>query len=407
MDRKLVNASPEAEKNRYFADVYSESLFKKGEELCGDMVNVIRREDETIVVLADGMGSGVKANILATLTSKIISTMMIGDADVDDCVETISNTLPVCSERGIAYSTFTIIRVKHNGEVYTAEFDGPEMIVLRNGVLEEPEKTMRVIGGKEVWECSFMAEPEDMLVAFSDGVIHAGIGRLINLGWKRVNVLEFIQRNYHQGMSARDMTRNLLGICDELYEGEAGDDTTVSTVRIMPRTLTRVMVGPAASPDMDEDEVRTLMSATGKKVVCGGSTSKVVARVLGEDLRVELKYHDKNVPPVGYIDGIDLVTEGVLTLSAAERMMVKYMDEYNNNKKPANYLKTDGKDGASLLLRLLLDDCSDIVFMIGSASNPAHSSDGDIPSLDVKFHIVRKLAKGLRSMGKNVTIEEY
>ena len=152
--------------SNFYIDTYSESLLKKGEELCGDMVNVIRRPDETILVLADGMGSGVKANILATLTSKIISTLMSGDAGIDECVETISETLPVCRERGIAYSTFTIVRVKHDGEVYTAEFDGPEFVMLRNGVLDEPEKKMRVIGGKEVWESHFTAEPEDMIISF-------------------------------------------------------------------------------------------------------------------------------------------------------------------------------------------------------------------------------------------------
>ena len=251
--------------NEFYVDIYSQSLLKKGEELCGDMVNVIRRPDETILVLADGMGSGVKANILATLTSKIISTLMIGNAGIDECVETISETLPVCRERGIAYSTFTIVRVKHNGEVYTAEFDGPEFVMLRNGVLDEPEKEMRVIGGKEVWESHFFAEPEDMIVSFSDGVIHAGIGRLINLGWKRVNVMEFIQRNYDLKMSSRTMTRNLLEVCDHLYEGEPGDDTTVATVRIMPRTTTRVMVGPASSAEMDGEQVRRLMAASGKK----------------------------------------------------------------------------------------------------------------------------------------------
>ena len=135
--------------NDYYVATYSESLKKIGEELCGDMVNVIRKPDETILVLADGMGSGVKANILATLTSKIISTLMSGDADIDECVETISETLPVCSVRGIAYSTFTIVRVRHNGEVYTAEFDGPEFVMLRDGILEEPDKEMRVISGKK------------------------------------------------------------------------------------------------------------------------------------------------------------------------------------------------------------------------------------------------------------------
>ena len=307
--------------NNYYVETYSESLRKKGEELCGDMVNVIRKPDETILVLADGMGSGVKANILATLTSKIISTLMSGDADIDECVETISETLPVCSVRGIAYSTFTIVRVKHNGEIYTAEFDGPEFVMLRDGVLEEPEKEMRVISGKEIWESHFTAKPGDMIISFSDGVIHAGIGRLINLGWKRVNVMEFIQRNYRPHISARVMTKDLVSVCDHLYEGEPGDDTTVAAVHIMPRTTTRVMVGPASSPDMDAKQVRDLILTSGKKVVCGGTTSKIVARELGQRIDVELKYYDEEVPPTAHIEGIDLVTEGILTLSAAEKRM--------------------------------------------------------------------------------------
>lgn len=399
--------SADIDQNRYFVDVYSESLFKKGEELCGDMVDTIRKKDETVVVLADGMGSGVKANILSTLTSKIICTMISGDADIDDCVETISKTLPVCHERGVAYSTFTIVRVKHNGEVYTAEFDGPEIVVVRDGVLDEPEKTMRVIEGKEVWESTFKAEPGDMIVGFSDGVIHAGIGQLINLGWKRVNVMEFIQRNYKPEMSARDMTRALIGVCDQLYEGEPGDDTTVATVRIVPRTETRVMVGPAASSDMDEKEVAKLMSATGKKIVCGGTTSKVVARALHEKIDVEMEYFDENVPPVGYIKGIDLVTEGVLTLSATEELLNQYIKENDRNKRPEKYLDMSKKDGATKLLRYLVDQTSDIVFMIGAANNPAHKAGGAIPSHDVKVRIVHELAKSLEKLGKNVRIEEY
>lgn len=395
------------DRNRYFVDVYSESLFKKGEELCGDMVETIRKKDETVVVLADGMGSGVKANILATLTSKIICTMISGDADIDDCVETISKTLPVCSERGVAYSTFTIIRVKHNGDVYTAEFDGPEIVVVRDGVLDEPEKTMRTIEGKDVWESNFRAEPGDMIVGFSDGVVHAGIGKLINLGWKRVNVMEFIQRNFDPQMSARDMTRALMEVCDQLYEGEPGDDTTVSTVRIMPRTETRVMVGPAASADMDEHEVMKLMSASGKKIVCGGTTSKVVARVLGQKVEVDLQYYNDNVPPVGHIPGIDLVTEGVLTLSAAERLLDEYIKEDEANRRPERYLNIDNKDGASKLVHLLVDETSDIVFMIGAANNPAHKAGSAIPTHDVKVRIVYELVKGLEKLGKNVRIEEY
>ena len=393
--------------NNYYVETYSESLRKKGEELCGDMVNVIRKPDETILVLADGMGSGVKANILATLTSKIISTLMSGDADIDECVETISETLPVCSVRGIAYSTFTIVRVKHNGEIYTAEFDGPEFVMLRDGVLEEPEKEMRVISGKEIWESHFTAKPGDMIISFSDGVIHAGIGRLINLGWKRVNVMEFIQRNYRPHISARVMTKDLVSVCDHLYEGEPGDDTTVAAVHIMPRTTTRVMVGPASSPDMDAKQVRDLILTSGKKVVCGGTTSKIVARELGQRIDVELKYYDEEVPPTAHIEGIDLVTEGILTLSAAEKRMKEYLDEYEDNVRKKEILDLDKKDRATKLVRLLVEECTDVVFMMGQANNPAHQNLDAPVSLNIKVRIVQNIATMLEKLGKHAEVEYY
>ena len=393
--------------NNYYVETYSESLRKKGEELCGDMVNVIRKPDETILVLADGMGSGVKANILATLTSKIISTLMSGDADIDECVETISETLPVCSIRGIAYSTFTIVRVKHNGEIYTAEFDGPEFVMLRDGVLEEPEKEMRVISGKEIWESHFTAKPGDMIISFSDGVIHAGIGRLINLGWKRVNVMEFIQRNYRPHISARVMTKDLVSVCDHLYEGEPGDDTTVAAVHIMPRTTTRVMVGPASSPDMDAKQVRDLILTSGKKVVCGGTTSKIVARELGQRIDVELKYYDEEVPPTAHIEGIDLVTEGILTLSAAEKRMKEYLDEYEDNVRKKEILDLDKKDGATKLVRLLVEECTDVVFMMGQANNPAHQNLDAPVSLNIKVRIVQNIATMLEKLGNHAEVEYY
>lgn len=396
------------EQKSYYIDAYSESLFKYGEELCGDMVNIVRKKDETVLVLADGLGSGVKANILSTLTSRIISTMMSGDADLDDCVETISKTLPVCSERGVAYSTFTIIRVKHSGEIYTAEFDGPELVLVRNGVIDEPEKTMRNIYGKDVWECSLKAEPGDMIVAFSDGVIHAGVGSTINLGWKRLNVIEFIQRNYRDGMSAREMTRDLVQICDQLYESKPGDDTTVLTVRVMERNVTRVMVGPPGSSDADREVVEKLLTATGKKIVCGGTTSLIVARELGTEAVSESRYVDPDIPPIGHIPGIDLVTEGVITLAALERILQDYMREYKINRQLSKYVDLDKKDAATLLARMLLDDCSEIVFMIGAAYNPDNlSASGEPPRHDVKYRIVSSIAELLRSVGKVVRMEYH
>ena len=176
---------------KFFADAAYESINHYGEELCGDKVEFIRDQGGGFyAVLADGLGSGVKANILSTLTSKIIATMMAEGAKLTECVETIASTLPKCSERGLAYSTFTIVKVKPDGWIYTAEFDNPLIIYFRDGKLMELEREVVEIDGKIIYTSSFQAQVDDMLVMFSDGVVHAGVGSLLDLGWQYDNIVK-------------------------------------------------------------------------------------------------------------------------------------------------------------------------------------------------------------------------
>lgn len=394
--------------DRFYADAYAISVCKHGEELCGDKVYIKYSDRGAVMVLADGLGSGVKANILSTLTSRILGTMFSGGASIEDCVETISATLPVCSVRGVAYSTFTIVAVESDGWVYTAEFDGPEMVILRDGVLDESiEKEMRVLYGREVWESRFLAREGDMLVAFSDGVIHAGIGQLLNLGWRRENVMEFIQRNYRKSMPARDMARALLETCDELYDGIPGDDTTVAAVRVLSRIETHVLVGPPADKADDARVVEDLMMADGKKIVCGGSTSKMVARETHQEIRADSKIYDEKIPPIARIQGMDLVTEGILTLTAAEELLDHYLEECTSGIRPELYVDLTKKDGASRLVRMLLDDATDIVFMLGQANNPAYNKGDTRLGVDAKMRIIESLSEKLRFFGKETSIQTY
>jgi serine phosphatase RsbU (regulator of sigma subunit) len=200
-----------------YIETFFNSLNKYGEELCGDKAEIIRNNESVIIVLADGLGSGVKANILATLTGKIIATMLNEDADIDECLETIASTLPVCSERGIAYSTFTILKICNTGEAYLAEYDNPETVFIRKGKISALNKTLRTIKDKNIRESHFVMEPDDMLILFSDGVVHAGVGKLLNLGWQYENVLEYIQNAVRPDLTSRTMCRQLVSACDSLY----------------------------------------------------------------------------------------------------------------------------------------------------------------------------------------------
>ena len=384
-------------------DTAWESLCKKGEELCGDKVEIVRHGDDVLVVLSDGLGSGVKANILATLTSKIIATMLDEGATVDECIETIATTLPVCSERGVAYSTFCILQVRPDGSAYLAQYDCPEAIVLVDGKEQPLENTSRVVAGKTILESRFRVHIGDVIVMMSDGVIYAGVGELMNLGWQRPNVVDYLQQAYQSDMTALGVARQLLSACDSLYMQRPGDDTTVAAVKIRKPMPVYVMVGPPVNKEDDRKVVDRLIGCPGKKVICGGTTSQIVSKVTGNPVSVDLKYFNPSVPPTGEMRGIDLVTEGVITLGKTCEILQRYLA----SSSLSDAVKLDKMDGATRLARVLLEDSTEVRFLVGRAMNPAHQNP-DLPiSLSLKLRLVEDIAECLRKAGKSVAIENY
>ena len=198
-------------------DVAYKSLNKFSEVLCGDKVEILKTEDSDILILADGMGSGVKANILSTLTSKILGTMFLNGAALEECVETIVETLPICQERQVAYSTFSILQVSHDGAAYLVEFDNPGCIFIRDGELMEIPRNLREIKGKKINEYRFQARKGDVMILMSDGTINAGAGQLLNYGWQWEDIAAYALKQAALTVSASRLANVICHACDELY----------------------------------------------------------------------------------------------------------------------------------------------------------------------------------------------
>lgn len=380
------------------------SLNKKGEQLCGDRVEIIARNDNSLtLVLADGLGSGVKANILSTLTSKILSTMIENGMPIEECVDTIVKTLPVCSVRKVAYSTFTIIHVEENTTATLIQFDNPNVILLRGGKHWDYPTTSRVIEGKTILESKFPLQLNDMMIAMSDGAIWAGVGQSMNFGWQRDNVVEFAERMYEDTLSAKMMAALIVDECNCLYAGEPGDDTTVAAVRVRERKPVNLMIGPPADPADVGKMMALFFAKEGKKIVCGGTTSKLAANYLHEDVVTSLDYGtDPDIPPTATIKGVDLVTEGVITLSR----VVEYANVFLNNSDLANLWSLQ-TDGASRIAQYLFEYATDISFFVGRAINPAHQNP-DLPiTFGIKIQLVKQLSEALEKMGKRVSVSYF
>ncbi|MCI8405250.1 MAG: SpoIIE family protein phosphatase [Clostridia bacterium] len=386
-------------------DVAWKSLNKYKEELCGDKVEIVKTENSDIVILADGMGSGVKANILSTLTSKILATMMREGAAIEACVDTIAKTLPICQERKVAYATFSILQIFHNKEAYLVEYDNPNCVFIRDKqIVQYPYKT-REIEGKKIHEYRFQVEKNDCFVLMSDGVIYAGAGEILDLqGWTWENMADYTLQCTKKTLSASRLASMLSQACDDLYIHKPGDDTTVAVARVIERRVVNLFTGPPADKSDDERLMYDFMHTEGRKVVSGGTSANIAARVLHKEIVTETDHTDPDVPPMAVIDGLDLVTEGVLTLGKT----LKLLKRYENDEFDADFFdELDANNGASRLAKLLIEECTELNLFVGTAMNEAHQQSELTFDLSMRMNLVEQMKTVMEKIGKKVTVKYY
>ena len=389
--------------NDLCADIGYKSINHYGEQLCGDHVDIVEPdENSTVIVLSDGLGSGVKASILSTLTSKIISTMMAEGLPLEECVSTIAATLPVCSVRGVAYSTFTVIHLKNNQTAEIMQYDNPQVIVIRDGVSYDYPKTEMNIDGKKIYKSVISLQENDVFVAMSDGCPHAGIGISYNFGWKREEIITFVEALAEVGYTAKTLCTMLIDECDRLYGNQPGDDATACVVKIRKREPMNMLFGPPSNRDDANRMMSLFFSKEGKHIICGGTTSSIAAKFLRKPLKASLNFERSDIPPIAEIEGVDLVTEGVITVNK----VVEYAKDYIGDNKLYDQWSFKN-DGASLISRLLFEEATDINFYVGRAINPAHQNP-DLPiNFSIKMNLVEELSKCLKQMGKRIKVSYF
>ena len=390
--------------NDLCTEIGYKSINHEGEQLCGDHIDIVEQDDNsTVIVLADGLGSGVKASILSTLTSRIISTMMAAGISLDECVSTIAATLPVCSVRGVAYSTFTIIHLLQNRTAELIQYDNPLIILIRGGVVTGYPKTEVSIDGKKIYRSLIRLQEGDVFVAMSDGCPHAGIGLAYNFGWKREEIADYAAMLVKVGYTAKVLSTRLIEECSKLYGGHPGDDATACVVRVRRRVPMNILFGPPSSNDDAGRMMQLFFSKEGKHIICGGTTSTIAARWLHKPLIPKLDYSaGGDVPPTAELEGVDLVTEGVITVNKVVEYAKDYVEE-NRAYEAWSY----GHDGASRICQLLFEEATDINFYVGRAVNPAHQNP-DLPiTFNIKMNLVKELSAALTRMGKRIKVSYF
>lgn len=328
--------------------------------------------------------------------------MMAQGMKVEDCVETMAQTLPVCSVRGVAYSTFTIIYIRDNDEADIIQYDNPDVILLRNGQNYDYPQTISDICGKKISRSTIKLCEDDIFIAMSDGCIHASIGQELNFGWDRNEIIEFMESFFQVGFTAKTLNTILLDECYKLYGGQPGDDTTACTVRIRKREPMNLIIGPPSNRDDCNKMMALFFSKEGKHIVCGGTTSTIAAEYLGKPLVPSIDFPDPEIPPIAKIEGVDLVTEGVITINKVLSYAKDYLED-NESYSQWGYKR----DGASMIARLLFEEATDINFYVGKAVNPAHQNPNLPINFNIKMQLIQELSDCLKKMGKRIKVSYF
>jgi hypothetical protein len=363
-----------------------------GERICGDvfMHRRVKEENRIVAVLSDGMGHGVKANMLATLTATMAMNFTEEHKDFGKIAEIIMKTLPVCSVRKISYATFTIVDIEIGGVVNILEYDNPETFIVRNNEVFEPGWQCVILDsekgkGKELRSCSFTPEKEDRIIFCSDGITQSGMGsESLPFGWERERLVEFVlnETKSNTFISAHELGERVVKKAIQNDNFMPKDDASCAVIYFREPRKLLICTGPPFEEENDKVYARKVAEFEGKKVLCGATTGDIISREWKKEIEDTFDFIDLDLPPVSYMDGVNLITEGILTLTKVSNILKDYNQNTVLDKGPAG-----------LIVSMILQS-DEIDFIVGTRINIAHQD----PSLPIELEIRRTVVKRIAAI---------
>lgn len=360
---------------------------------CGDLVQFERTPTATTLILCDGLGSGIKANIAATMCASRLLTALRGGTSLRHAFTNLVRNMLRVRGTELPYACFTVVRVLNDGQATVLSYDMPPPLLVTSRQVMLLAQQTRTVENALIGESHCHLTPGEGIMVISDGVTQAGLGLSQKLGWRIEGVQQYLGELLSERRPLRELPQAVHDRARELWGEVGGDDITVAMALCRWGKTLNILTGPPSSKGLDNQVAHRFLNLEGWKVVAGSTTAEIIARYLKQPLDVEQDFSSRLAPPRYYIEGVDLVTEGAITLNQVYNVL------------DADPTAFEEESGVTELQRLLRD-ADRVNFIVGVARNPAH---GDIVfrqrGLLTRASIVPLLAEKLEKMGKLVTVE--
>lgn len=374
-------------------DVIISQSAKRAGRVCGDYVVIDRTQEATTTIVADGIGTGIKARVAAVMcASRLLELIKLGFS-LREASNKLVDTMHEARTIDIPFSAFSVCRVLNSGHATIISYEIPPPILINNRLAAYlPKQHFVSMGLEMVGEVSCTLEYGDGIVLVSDGVSQAGLGHQYRLGWGSQGACDFINGCLAKGIELKEIPEKILGKVKDISGSTYGDDVTCALFLCRNATTLNLLTGPPGNKAHDRKVVREFMDMKGLKVVCGSTTAEMVARTNSTTITVKEISDAYHKPPSYVIPGIDYATEGAITLNQLYNILEENAETLDEDSSVSNLYK-------------LFHSSDTINFFVGTAVNPGHESIvfrqmGMYPR-DV---IVKFLAEKLKKMGKLVNV---